>query len=178
MGGSGRTDPDEVGLVEGDGVAAPDVLWVELGDVDVLDDDVLCSVGDAETFATDDTLVANTDEGLVGTHVDGSHTSIVVLDLDRRGACSSVSVITPVGRVDGVLTSVARAFVGCGTAAGGCCGSLSTLEVELSVEHDTACCAVAEPGLQLGYRRGYNTGCIATSRSTSSEAFRCAFDSV
>ena len=66
MGGSGRTDPDEVRLVEGDGVAAPDVLWVELGDVNVLDDDVLCSVGDAETFATDDTLVANTDEGLIG----------------------------------------------------------------------------------------------------------------
>lgn len=65
-GRSEPTDPDEVRLVEGDGVATPDVLWVKLGDVNVLNDDVLCSVGNAETFAADDTLVANTDEGLVG----------------------------------------------------------------------------------------------------------------
>lgn len=32
-------DPDEVGAGEGEGVAAPDVLWVQVGDVDV---SVLC----------------------------------------------------------------------------------------------------------------------------------------
>jgi hypothetical protein len=50
--------------------------------VNVLDDDILCSVGNAETLAANYTLVTNTDDRLVGSKVDGSYTSIVVLDRD------------------------------------------------------------------------------------------------
>jgi hypothetical protein len=34
-------DPDHVGAVDGDGITAPDVVGVQLGDLDVLDDDVV-----------------------------------------------------------------------------------------------------------------------------------------
>ncbi len=173
-----RTDPDEVSLVESNSVTTPDVLRVELGNVNVLNDNVLRSVGNTETLAADNTLVTNTDDGLVGAQVDSSYTSIVVRNLDRFGTCASVSVGTPVGGVDGILTSVARACVGCRAATSGSSSSLSALEVELSVKHDTARSAVREPSLQFGYRRRYETCCSATSSGTFSEAFGCALDSV
>lgn len=38
--GGNAVDPDQVGSVNGDGISSPDVLWVDVGDLDVLDDDV------------------------------------------------------------------------------------------------------------------------------------------
>lgn len=117
--------------------------------MDVLNDDVLCAVGNAETLSADNTLVANTDNGLVGAQVDSSHTSIIVLDSNRCGTRSGVSVGTPVGGVDSILTSVARAFVRGRTATSGSRSSLCTLEVVLFVEHDTTRSAIGEPRLQF-----------------------------
>jgi hypothetical protein len=34
-------DPDHVGTIDGDGITTPDVVRVQLGDLDVLDDDVV-----------------------------------------------------------------------------------------------------------------------------------------
>lgn len=48
-------DPDKVSTVKSDCISTPDVLRVEFGDVDVLNDDVLGSVGDAQALATDNT---------------------------------------------------------------------------------------------------------------------------
>ena len=70
-------DPDEIRADERDGVAAPDVLRVELGDVDVLYDDV-GAAGYAEAFAADHAGGAFADDGLV------------VLDVDRGHACGVV----------------------------------------------------------------------------------------
>jgi hypothetical protein len=50
--------------------------------VDVLDDYVLGTVGDAEAFAADDACVADADEGLVGSDVDVTNAGFVVGDLD------------------------------------------------------------------------------------------------
>lgn len=58
-------DPDKVAVVEGDGVSAPDVLRVQVGDGDVLDDDVLGAADDAQALALDDTGVALAEDGLV-----------------------------------------------------------------------------------------------------------------
>jgi hypothetical protein len=63
---SERTNPNQISSVESYSVAAPDVLRVELGDVNILDDNVLRSVGNAETLATDHTLATDTDDRLVG----------------------------------------------------------------------------------------------------------------
>lgn len=71
-------DPDLVGAVEGDGIATPDVLRVQVGDVDVLDDDVLCSAADAEALAHDDALVSDTDDTLVASKVNWLSGCIVV----------------------------------------------------------------------------------------------------
>jgi hypothetical protein len=54
-GGLHVVDPDLAsGSDDGNGISSPDVLRVELRDVNVLDDDVLSSVGDTETLATND----------------------------------------------------------------------------------------------------------------------------
>lgn len=58
-------DPDHIGVVEGDGIAAPDVLGVELLDFDVLDDDVGGAVSEVETFALDYALVVYADQSLL-----------------------------------------------------------------------------------------------------------------
>lgn len=93
-------EPDQVSLVDGDGITTPDVLRVDVCDSDVpmvsrlacvptklsrlrprqglniLDDDVLDTVDDAQTTALNSTLGALTNQGLVGANVDTEHTSI------------------------------------------------------------------------------------------------------
>lgn len=76
-------DPDLVGAVEGDGIATPDVLRVQVGDVDVLDDDVLCSAADTEALSDDDTLASDTDDTLVASKV------------NRLSGCVVVGAISP-----------------------------------------------------------------------------------
>lgn len=48
-------DPDEVGAVQSDGITTPDVLRVQVGDPNVLDDDVRSTALDVKTLALDDT---------------------------------------------------------------------------------------------------------------------------
>lgn len=112
-----KTYPDHVSAIERDGITTENVLGVELGDVDVLDDDVLGAVGHAQTLATDDTLGANTNDGLVGADGEAGNTSSVVLDSDGGGAGTGVAVVAPAGVVDGILATVTGALVGGGTAA-------------------------------------------------------------
>ena len=50
-------DPDEVGSTEGESISTPDVLVVQVADLDVLDDDVLA--GEGEALALDDALGAD-----------------------------------------------------------------------------------------------------------------------
>jgi hypothetical protein len=47
-------DPHHVTALQSDSITAPNVLWVQLGDVDVLQDDV-ASTHDTKAFAFDDT---------------------------------------------------------------------------------------------------------------------------
>ncbi len=53
-------DPDVVAVAECNGIATPDVLGVELCDVDILDDDIFSAI-DAETFSTKNGLITDTD---------------------------------------------------------------------------------------------------------------------
>lgn len=81
-------NPDEIGSGEGERISTPDVLVVQVADLNVLDNDVLASKGQA--LALNDTLGPNTQDGLVGTNLDGLLCGLVVGDslLDLTGiAC-------------------------------------------------------------------------------------------
>lgn len=90
-----------VGAVKSDGITAPDVLGVQLGDLDVLDDDVVGTRDDTETLALDHTAAALADDGLLGCNSDAKHAGIVVLDAGRRGI--GLVVLAPVVLVNGHL---------------------------------------------------------------------------
>ena len=107
-----RTNPHEICAIKGDSVTTPDVLGIEVSDGNVLNDDVLCSICDAETLPTNNALVANTDDGLVGPQVDRGSSSIVVFDLNACSSSPSIAVGAPVSTVDGVLASIAIARAG------------------------------------------------------------------
>lgn len=77
-GGLDVVDPDHVSAGDGDSITTPDVLRVDLGEVDVLDDDVLDTVGHVDTLALDDTGGALADKRLVGLDLDGVPASLVV----------------------------------------------------------------------------------------------------
>ena len=72
-------DPDEVGVVEGDAVSAPDVLWIDLVDAEIVEDHVLVMC-DAQAFAADRGVGRDADDGLVGRYRDGSEAGFVVGD--------------------------------------------------------------------------------------------------
>jgi hypothetical protein len=94
--------------IDGDGVAAPDIFGVDVGEANVLDDDVLCVADDADSFALNDALGALADQTLVGADGHAEHTSLVVGDFADLG-CVGLVVDAPVVLVNGKLA------VGCGS---------------------------------------------------------------
>jgi hypothetical protein len=120
-------DPNEISIVEGNGVSTPDILRVDISNRDVLDDDILGTANNPQTLTLDDTGAALADQGLVGVHSDTKNTSIIIANpgLSHTG----LVVIAPRVLVNGEL-----AF-GAGTpggAAGSSGGSFSAAEVEAS----------------------------------------------
>lgn len=71
-------NPDEVRSGKGDSITTPNVLVVQIADLDVLNNDVLARK--AQALALDDTLGSNTQEGLVGSNLDGCLRSFVIGD--------------------------------------------------------------------------------------------------
>lgn len=78
-------DPDQVRSGEGDSITTPDVLVVEVADLDVLDNDILASK--AQALALDDTLGSDTEDSLVGSNLDGCFRGLVVSDCLGDLAC-------------------------------------------------------------------------------------------
>lgn len=104
-------NPDLVGAIQTDSITTPDVLRVELRDVDVLDDDILSTAGQAQTLAANDTGAANTDNGLVRSNCQALETGFVVGASGRRVVTAPVEV-----GLDSVLAGAA-AGVGVGDTA-------------------------------------------------------------
>ena len=71
-------NPDEVSSGERESISTPDILVVQVTDLNVLDNDVLA--GEGQTLALYDTLGSNTQDGLVGTNLDGRLRGLVVSD--------------------------------------------------------------------------------------------------
>lgn len=61
----------------------------------ILDDNVLHTIRHAETFASDDPFWANADDGFVGFNFDRANTSLIICDLNRLHACSSITICAP-----------------------------------------------------------------------------------
>lgn len=163
--GGAVVDPDEIGVVDGDSITTPDVLRVQVGNVNILDNNVLGTADHADTLALDDALAANTDEGLVGSDVDAEQTGLVVLDRDLGGV--GLVVVAPVVLVDGGLAARGGS-PGRAASLGG--GALGSGEVKGAVEHDDAGTAVTEVGDELGRGLGIDGSCAATSGDALGEA--------
>jgi hypothetical protein len=71
-------DPDKVGSGEAESISTPDILVVQVADLNVLYNDVLASK--AQALALNDTLGTNAEEGLVGSDLDGRLRGLVVSD--------------------------------------------------------------------------------------------------
>ena len=163
------TNPDLVRSINGNRISTPDVLRVQLRNVNVLNDDILRAVGNAETLSTDDTLVSNTDERLVRPNRHTGDTRLVVGDLDVLGSRAGIAVGAPAGVVDGILAAVAGALVGGRAASSLRGGALGVLEVELLVEHDAARGRVGEPRLELRGAGGDDAGSRAAASGAGCE---------
>lgn len=135
-------DPDHVGASKSDRIAAPDVLRVKLGDVDVLDDNILNTVGHPDALALEDTFRARTDDRFVGGDLDRVKTSFIVRD--RGGRRIGLVVAAPVVLVDGGLASSASA-PWCTTRS----RRSRTGEVECLAQQNDARARVSEVGDQL-----------------------------
>lgn len=72
-------NPDHVRAIDSNSIASPHVLGVDVGDLNVLDDDVGDAGDHAETLSEDDTGLALADEGLVGLNGDSERSSIVTV---------------------------------------------------------------------------------------------------
>jgi hypothetical protein len=157
--GGDVVDPDEVGAVDGDGVAAPDVGRVDVGEAHVLDDNVLCVADDADALALDYALGALADQALVGADGHAEHTGLVVCDGADFG-CVWLVVAAPVVLVDGLLAG------GSGTPRGASGFSnlaFGTGEVEGLGEDDDARGGVGEVVLEFGGGGWVDWCCVAAT---------------
>lgn len=165
-------NPDLVGAIQGDSITTPDVLWVELCDVDVLDDDVLGTAGQTQALAAKDTSATNTNDGLVRSNSQALETSIVI------GASGCWVVAAPVGAVslDGILAGAATAVGIRDAALAVVAGVFSAEEVELFFNKDHPGSVVAQPALQFSNVTGGGRACITTTGGATSKAKSGALD--
>lgn len=91
-------DPDHVGAIKSDRITAPDVVRVQFGNLDVLDDDVAGTRNDTQTLALNHTAAALSDDGLLRSNSDAKDACIVVADTGRRS--TGLVVLAPVILVD------------------------------------------------------------------------------
>ena len=135
-------DPDIGRAVEGDSITAPHVLRVDVFDFEVLDDHVVGTSGDSQAFAQDDTVPANTQNGLVARHHEGVPGCLIVVHLGLRG-----SFRAPVVSVNSQLTRGSSA-VGSTSGLGG--SAFSASEVERLGDDDVQRALLTEIVGQLG----------------------------
>lgn len=138
-------NPDLVGAIQGDSITTPDVLRVELRNVNVLDDDILNTAGQTQTLAAKDTSATNTDDGLVRSNCQALETGVVVSASRRRVVAAPVRTVS----LDGILAGAATA-VGVRDATVAILAGVLAEEVKLLVNKDHTGSVVAQPALQFG----------------------------
>lgn len=73
-------DPNQVAIIQGDGITSPDVLGVEIRNLNVLDDDILRPADDAQATALDHAGASGADQTLVTSDGNAERGGGVVLD--------------------------------------------------------------------------------------------------
>jgi hypothetical protein len=94
---------NQVKPIERDGIAAAELFWVQVSDGNVLNDDVLGSSTEAETFALDTTRASNCHDSLVRSNIDGRASCLVPSSSD---CWRSTAVV-----LDDLLTSTSGSSV-------------------------------------------------------------------
>lgn len=152
-------DPNEISLVEGDGISTPDKLRVDVGDLNILEDDVADAVH-AKALANDLGTVLSHD-GLVAADGDTEDTGVVVRD--GLGGSIRLVVGAPVVLVDSKLVSRTCSP---GSTTGTGRGSLGSAEVVGARKDDDTGLAVAQVAHELvGCRGVHSSGRATTSNS-------------
>lgn len=165
-------NPDVVGTIQSDSIAAPDVLGVEFGDMDVLNDDVVCAASETQSLATKHTRTTDTDNGFVGGDLQALEAGVIV------GALGGWIVTTPVGSMglDGILAGAAAAVGVRDAALVISAGILAANKVTFLVDQDYSRGVVREPGLQLGQIAWRGGRGVTTTGGTTSKAESSADD--
>lgn len=166
-------DPDHIAIVQGDGITTPNVLWVEIGNVNVLNDNVGCAANNTQTLALDDSLAAVAEDGLVGCNHHAEDGSVVVSDSDRRGI--RLVVAAPVVLVDGILTGRATS-VGVGTASLCGSGALGVGKVKGLAQDNDSGLRITEVGNELSIGAGVDWSGRTTTSDSLGKAFSCLVD--
>lgn len=99
--GSDMINPDQISVIQRNSITAPDVLRVKIGDVNILDNNILRTPSNVKTLALDDTLTINTNKRLIRLDNNRIKSSLVVLN-GRLGSVGLI-IIAPVVLVDGKL---------------------------------------------------------------------------
>jgi hypothetical protein len=144
-------NPNKIGVIEGNSIAAPDLLRVKVRDMNVLDNNILNTLCDIKALALDNPLASYADETLVRSYENGIQCSIVILDTDLGRV--RLIVGTPVILIDGKLTGRSCTI---GSTASGAGRAFSSSKVKGSVQDNNSGRRVAEIGHELGSCRGVN----------------------
>lgn len=167
VGGSNVVDPDKIRTINLDSITSPNVLRVQLSDVDVLNDDVLSAL-DVKTLALDNTIGTDADNGLVRVDDNRVQSSLIVGNVDLRGV--GLVVVAPAVLVDGLLAICSSAPRSTALLGG---GSLSSGKVELLIEEDDSGCAVTEHRDQLVGGLGVGSLSVASTSGFGGKALGC-----
>jgi hypothetical protein len=156
-------NPDQVRAIQGDSITTPDVLGVQLGDVNILDDNIANAIANTQTLATKNTRAADTNDGLVRGNIDTLESGLVI------STGQSGIVTTPVRgvKVNRVLTRAA-AGVGRGLATFAV-ATLAAEEVELLIDENRTGSAVSQPRGELGSVTRRSGAGTSTTSGTSRE---------
>ncbi|CAH0057350.1 unnamed protein product [Clonostachys solani] len=169
--GGDMIDPDQISVVDGDGITAPDQAGVEVRDVDVLDDDVLRAAHNLQALALYDTRATDTHKRLVAANRDCAHSGLVIGDADLGGV--GLVVVAPAVLVDGLLARRSRSVRSTPCRRD---RTLGSGEVKGLGQEDHAGRAVTEVRDQLGRGRGRDGARTASAGDSLGETLSRAGD--
>lgn len=163
-------DPDLISPIQADRITTPDVLRIQLGDMHVLDDNVLGPVGQTKPLASKNASTSNPDDGLVRSNRQALDPGLVVRALGLGIRPAPIRTAS----VDGILARLA-ARIRLGNAAFAVGASvLRPDEIELLVDEDHTRRVIAQPGFQFRQILGCSRTGITSTGGATSKAKCCA----